>query len=146
MVAAQVRLYGKVTDEKGQPMDMVHVRLSRGSVGTLTNFKGEYELQVGDSDSLRVIFSSLGYMRQEKVVNTRRVKPNDQGFRRMMLNAQMRPNQSVLNDVEVTAQRQAQPGPMAFEAQRLVVAQRHYFLEYFVHYFDCFVDLHQLSK
>ena len=110
MVAAQVRLYGKVTDEKGQPMDLVHVRLSRGSVGTLTNFKGEYELQVGDSDSLRVIFTSLGYMRQEKVVNTRQVKPNDQGYRRMMLNAQMRPNQSVLNDVEVTAQRQAQPG------------------------------------
>ena len=111
MVAAgQVRLYGKVTDENGQPMDIVHVRLSRGSVGTLTNFKGEYDLQVSESDSLRVIFTSLGYKRTEKVINTRGVKPDTSGKKRMMLNVQMRPNQAVLNDVEVVTQRQTQPG------------------------------------
>ena len=54
---AQVRIYGTVTNEQGQPMDIVHVRLLRGSIGTLTNFKGEYELQVADSDTLRVIFT-----------------------------------------------------------------------------------------
>ena len=58
---AQVRIYGTVTNEQGQPMDVVHVRLLRGSIGTLTNFKGEYELQVADSDTLRVIFTSLGH-------------------------------------------------------------------------------------
>lgn len=111
MVAVgQVRLYGKVTDENGQAMDVVHIRLSRGSVGTLTNFKGEYELLVSESDTLRVIFTSLGYKRTEKVVNTRGIKPNESGHRRMMLNVQMRPNQAMLNDVEVTAQRQTQPG------------------------------------
>lgn len=109
---AQVRVYGRVTDELGQPMDVVHVRLLRGSIGTLTNFKGEYELIVPDSDTLRVIFTSLGYRRQEKVVNTRQVKPNEQGNRRLQLNVQLRPNQSVLNDVEVTAQRQTAPGGM----------------------------------
>lgn len=109
---AQVRLYGTVTNELGEPMDIVHIRLLRGSVGTLTDFKGEYELIVPDSDTLRVIFTSLGYKRQEKVVNTRQVKANSEGKRRMMLNVQMRPNQAVLNDVEVTTTRQTAPGSM----------------------------------
>lgn len=104
--SAQVHLYGKVTDELGQPMDVVHVRVGKGTLGTTTNFKGEYELRVGDSDTLRVIFTSLGYKRMEKVVNTRGVKAGENGQRRLLLNVQMRPNESVLGDVEVTAQRQ----------------------------------------
>ncbi len=102
----QVHLYGKVTDELGQPMDVVHVRLAKGSAGTTTNFKGEYELKVAESDTLRILFTSLGYRRVEKVVNTRGVKAGENGLKRMLLNVQMRPNESVLNDVEVTAQRQ----------------------------------------
>lgn len=109
---AQVRLHGVVTDELGQPMDVVHVRLLRGGIGTSTNFKGEYELTVQDADTLRVIFTSLGYKRTEKVVNTRQVRANSEGQRRLLLNVQMRPNQSVLGDVEVTAQRQSAPGNM----------------------------------
>ena len=109
---AQVRIYGTVTNEQGQPMDVVHVRLLRGSIGTLTNFKGEYELQVADSDTLRVIFTSLGYKRVERVVNTRAVQPNERGARRLQLNVQMQPNQSVLHDVEVTTRRQTAPGNM----------------------------------
>ena len=120
MAAAQVRLYGRVVDENGQPLEMAHVRLTRGSIGTLTNFKGEYELQVGESDTLRVIFTSLGYKRQEKVVNTRQVKPDENGHKRMMLNVQLRTNQAVLNDVEVTAQRQTQAGNMEhFEVENI---------------------------
>lgn len=109
---AQVRVYGTVTNELGQPMDLVHVRLSRGSAGTLTDFKGQYELTVPESDTLRIIFTSLGYHRFEKVVNSRGVKANAEGRRRLLLNVQMRPNQAVLNDVEVTAQRQTAPGNM----------------------------------
>ena len=109
---AQVRIFGTVTNEQGQPMDVVHVRLLRGSIGTLTNFKGEYELQVADADTLRVIFTSLGYKRVERVINTRAVRPNERGARRLQLNVQMSPNQSVLNDVEVTAERQTTPGNM----------------------------------
>lgn len=111
-LVAQVRVHGTVTDEKGQPMDIVHVRLLRTAVGTVTNFKGEYELTVHDADTLRVIFTSLGYKRVEKVVNTRQVKANREGQRRLLLNVQMRPNEAVLNDVEVTAQRQTAPGNM----------------------------------
>lgn len=106
VASAQVHLYGKVTDEFGQPMEVAHVRVGKGTIGTVTNFKGEYELKVSESDTLRVIFTSLGYKRVEKVVNTRGVKAGQDGQRRMQLNVQMRPNEAVLNDVEVTAQRQ----------------------------------------
>lgn len=104
--AAQgVRLYGKVTDEHGEEMEMVHIRLTRGTIGTLSNFKGEYELTVPPSDSLRVIFTSLGYKREEKTLNTAEVKADANGQRRMMLNVQMRTNEAVIGDIEVTAQR-----------------------------------------
>lgn len=104
--AERVRLYGTVTDEVGQPLEMVHIRLTRGAIGTLSSFKGEYTLDVPDSDTLRVIFTSLGYKRVEQVVNTRAVTADAQGNRRLMLNVQMHTNQAYINDVEVTAQRQ----------------------------------------
>lgn len=103
---SNVRLHGIVTDTDGQPMEIVHVRLSRGSIGTLTNFKGEYDLNVPSSDTLRIIFTSLGYKREERIVNTRNVPPNENGRRRLQLNVTMRSNSAVINDVEVTATRQ----------------------------------------
>lgn len=99
LVKAQgVIVSGKVVDETGSPMDMVHVRLSRGSIGTLTNFKGEYDLKVPQSDTLRIIFTSLGYKRVERVIST--LNDNDN---RIILNVQMLPNTAVIDDVEVVA-------------------------------------------
>ena len=106
MVKAQsVVVQGKVTDETGAPMDMVHIRLSRGSIGTLSNFKGEYDLRVGKNDTLRIIFTSLGYKRVERVVNT-----NVKDGEKVSLNVQMLPNTAVINDVEVVARQRNNNG------------------------------------
>ena len=106
MVKGQsVVVQGKVTDETGAPMDMVHIRLSRGSIGTLSNFKGEYDLRVGKSDTLRIIFTSLGYKRVERVVNT-----NVKDGEKVSLNVQMLPNTAVINDVEVVARQRNNNG------------------------------------
>ena len=106
MVKAQsVVVQGKVTDETGAPMDMVHIRLSRGSIGTLSNFKGEYDLRVGKSDTLRIIFTSLGYKRVERVGNT-----NVKDGEKVSLNVQMLPNTAVINDVEVVARQRNNNG------------------------------------
>ncbi len=106
MVKAQsVVVQGKVTDETGAPMDMVHIRLSRGSIGTLSNFKGEYDLRVGKSDTLHIIFTSLGYKRVERVVNT-----NVKDGEKVSLNVQMLPNTAVINDVEVVARQRNNNG------------------------------------
>jgi len=99
--AQSVRIGGKVTDEFGQPMEMVNVRLQREAIGTVTNFKGEYELtNVPKSDSLKVIFTFIGYRRIEKIVNT------NTGNEKVALSVQMRPNDAYIKDVEVVTQRQ----------------------------------------
>ena len=110
-LAQSVRLHGIVRDEHGGPMEMAHVRLSGGVIGTVTNFKGEYELTVPESDTLRVVFTSLGYRRVERTVNTRAVTPNAEGVRRLRLDVAMTVNEAYIGDVEVTTQRQ-QAGTM----------------------------------
>lgn len=94
VMAQGVLLYGKVCDETGEPMELVHIRLSKGSIGTLSNFKGEYELKVPKSDSLRVIFTSLGYKRVERLINASSDK--------IKLDVVMKQNTAVISDVEVT--------------------------------------------
>ncbi len=104
--AQSVRLEGRVVDDNGEPLEMAHVRLSRGGIGTLTNFKGEYSLDVPESDSLTVIFTSIGYKRVEKTLNSRSAAGTSDEKRKIILNVQMRTNQAYINDVEVTARQQ----------------------------------------
>ncbi len=103
LLAQGVRLEGRVVDDNGEPLEMVHVRLSRGSVGTMTNFKGEYSLLLPESDSLMVIFTSVGFRRIERQLNTRQ-QGNSKAVIR--LDVQMRTNQAYINDVEVTSNQQ----------------------------------------
>jgi len=104
--AQGIRLEGRVVDDNGEPLEMAHVRLSRGGIGTLTNFKGEYSLDVPESDSLTVIFTSIGYKRVEKTLNSRSAAGTSDEKRKIILNVQMRTNQAYINDVEVTARQQ----------------------------------------
>ena len=97
--AQGVHVSGKITNEAGEPMDLVHVRLSKGSIGTLSNFKGEYNLKVPQSDSIRIIFTSLGYKRVERVLNTNIEDEEDKTIR---LDVMLKQNSAVISDVEVT--------------------------------------------
>ena len=108
LLAQGVRLEGRVVDDNGEPLEMAHVRLSRGGIGTLTNFKGEYSLNLPESDSLTVIFTSIGFKRVEKTLNTRNVAEASDGKRKIVLNIQMRTNQAYINDVEVVSHQQNQ--------------------------------------
>lgn len=103
--AQGVHVHGVVVDEQGVALEMVHIRLSRGSIGTLSNFKGEYELLVPQMDSLKIIFTRIGYNRIERIINTTGISDDDNGQKKLSLNIQMRQNTSVINDVEVTAKR-----------------------------------------
>lgn len=104
LMAQNVRLEGRVTDDEGQPLEMAHVRLTRAAIGSLTNFKGEYGMLVPQSDTLRVIFTSIGYKRVERVVNTK-LDENSES-RVIRLDVQMRTNQAYIGDVEVTTKQQ----------------------------------------
>ncbi len=104
--AESVRIYGTVSDPKGNPIEIAHIRTSRGTLGTLSNFKGEYELSVPESDTLRLIYTSLGYRRVERVFNTRAVKPNEKGVRRLRADVVLMPNEAYIGEVEVVTERQ----------------------------------------
>ena len=54
-------LFGTVTDEKGEPIEMVNVALKDYTVGTSTNRKGEYLLRIPVGRKIVVGFSSMGY-------------------------------------------------------------------------------------
>lgn len=106
LAAQGIYLEGRVTDDNGQPLEMAHVRLSHGSIGTLSNFKGEYSLHLPESDSLKIVFTSVGFKRVEKLINSRNIKADDNGRKVVRLNVQLRTNQAYLDDVVVTTQQQ----------------------------------------
>jgi hypothetical protein len=115
----KVHIAGRVTDENGQGMELVHVRLSSGTLGTLTNFKGEYELIVPAADTLTVVFTSLGYKRVERPLRTAGLRPDATGQRRMRLDVTLRTNTAVIGDVEVSAARQQQGTLQRLEADNI---------------------------
>jgi hypothetical protein len=115
----KIRIAGRVTDENGEGMDIVHVRLKSGTLGTLTNFKGEYELIVPAGDTMTVVFTSLGYKRLERPINTAGIKPDASGVRRMRLDVTLRTNTAVIGDVEVQATRRQQGTLERIEADNI---------------------------
>ncbi|HKM93605.1 MAG TPA: carboxypeptidase-like regulatory domain-containing protein [Prolixibacteraceae bacterium] len=59
-------LYGIVSDEEGNPIEMVNVALKNYPFGTSTNRKGEFLLRIPSGREIIVGFSSMGYTIHEK--------------------------------------------------------------------------------
>ena len=61
-------VYGKVTDEKGRPIEMANVIAVDLLVGQTTNARGAYELSVLSDTTLTISFSYIGFdQKQVKV-------------------------------------------------------------------------------
>lgn len=112
--AQTIVVLGKVTDKTGEPLEMVHIRTDKGDIGTISNFKGEYELRVSGSDTIRLLFTRLGFNRYTKVINV-----NANEGKPINLNVQMSQNTSVINDIEVTAQRRNNDNMERFDFQSI---------------------------
>ena len=61
---------GKVTDESGEALPGVTVRVKEVQSGTATNAKGEYAIKVANSGKT-LVFSSVGYKPTEVAINGR---------------------------------------------------------------------------
>ena len=92
-----VKITGSVADSEGQPIEIAHVRMKNGVHGTLTDFKGRFELNVPKSDSITLVFSCLGYKRVTRTI------PNPP--EKILLNVRLYSNTEALGEVEVTANR-----------------------------------------
>lgn len=62
--AQDLTVRGKVTDENGESLPGVNVRLAESTQGTITDINGDYVLSVSDPEGT-LVFSFVGYVAQE---------------------------------------------------------------------------------
>lgn len=84
-----VSISGTVTDEKNEPMPGVSVAVKNTTRGTTTDPNGKFILSLPDENSA-LVFSFLGYEKQEIIIGTRKV-----------INIQLRPDPKSLQEVVV---------------------------------------------
>ena len=93
-VIGQVNIHGKVTDSENKPIEFVTVRIAGTAIGTNTGLEGNYSLSVHQADTIRVIFSCIGY----KEVKRELIEPGGD----ITLNVRMLSSSHELETVEVT--------------------------------------------
>ncbi|TRZ42055.1 TonB-dependent siderophore receptor [Robertkochia solimangrovi] len=59
---------GKVTSENGQPISNVTVRITEITAGTVTDNRGEYQINTIKPGTYTLVFSYIGFYKQEKSV------------------------------------------------------------------------------
>lgn len=91
---ASVTIHGKVTQEENEPLEFVAVKVKGTAIGTMTNLNGDYTLTVADTDTLRLVFSCIGY----EEANRRLIEPKGE----VTVNVKMTPKSYSLGGVEVT--------------------------------------------
>lgn len=67
MFAQQYKLYGNITDEKGEPIMGIHVAVLQHKQGTATNYEGNYTLKLPEGN-YKLEFRALGYETQKAEV------------------------------------------------------------------------------
>src|SRR3546814_19886949 len=99
---AQVRVYGKVYDEKDLPLQGVNVTSKHLGTGVGTNLYGSYSLDVNPGDT--VVFSMLGFQKKYVAV------PEEDGMVRHDI--YLYPDHLSLEQVNVIARRNSQKDSM----------------------------------
>ncbi len=100
---AAVNIHGKVTDAENKPVEFVTVKIAGSALGTQTGLEGDYRLSCPESDTIKVVFTCIGYREEARTLI------NASG--EITLNMRMVENAKVLSDVDVTAIR-VQSGQM----------------------------------
>lgn len=91
---AAVNIHGKVTQEDNEPLEFVTVKIAGTAIGAMTGLDGAYSLSAPDSDTIRVIFTCIGYEEAKR----RLIDPKGD----VTLNVKMEPKSYALQGVEVT--------------------------------------------
>ncbi|MCM1152687.1 MAG: TonB-dependent receptor [Muribaculum sp.] len=105
---ADVKISGKVIDNEDKPIEFGTVRIAGTAIGTNTDLKGQYSLSVAESDTLKVIYSCIGF----KTVTHTLIKPKGN----INLNVRLYPESTDLEDFEVIGFRQNSNGMQTIDA------------------------------
>ena len=66
----RTRIFGMVKDDTGQPIELATVRVTGQNALTITNLKGEYSLWCQSTDSVRVVYSMIGYETRRRLLRS----------------------------------------------------------------------------
>ena len=93
-MAAPVKIAGLVTDEENEPLEFVSVKVQGTALGTMTGLDGRYNLSVAPADTIRLVFSCIGYEESRR----RLVDASGE----VTVNVKMAPASYALGGIEVT--------------------------------------------
>ena len=94
MAKGPVKISGTITDQDNDPLEFVTVRIGGKALGTTSGLDGKYSVTVPESDTIRVVFSCIGYE------ESRRRLVDASGS--VTLNVKMQPASYTLGGIEVT--------------------------------------------
>ncbi len=76
--ASTIKIYGKVVDTSGIPLELVNITVKGNStLGTMTNEAGRFELKIEVKNNITLLVSSLGYLSKEipvKIEHEKRIQ------------------------------------------------------------------------
>lgn len=93
VAAANVVISGRVIDHEEKPIEFATVRIEGKAIGTNTDLKGYYSLNVPQADTIKVIFSCIGY----RTVTQKLIDPQDS----VKIDVKLPLNETELEAVEV---------------------------------------------
>ena len=91
-------LFGKITDDKGKPVEVVNISIKNSSIGTISNRNGEYLLRIPAKKPIVIVYSIIGYQPIEKNVTATEEQ-------RLELNVSIRQTDKEIEEVQITQHR-----------------------------------------
>ena len=110
--ARRVYIYGRISDETGQPVELATVNEERTLHSAMTNLKGEYSFTINSrSDTLNLIFRMIGHETRRRTL----ISPQDT----VQLDVLLPTLNYTLESVDVNANRRQTNGMQQINAQGL---------------------------
>lgn len=94
LAVGQVKIHGKVIDADNKPIEFVTVRVAGTMTGTTTGLEGDYQLTAAQQDTIKLVFSCIGYKEVERQLIDAK---GDQ-----TVNVRMYQSSKELSEIEVT--------------------------------------------
>ncbi len=94
LAVGQVKIHGKVIDADNKPIEFVTVRVAATMTGTTTGLEGDYQLTAAQQDTIKLVFSCIGYKEVERQLIDAK---GDQ-----TVNVRMYQSSKELSEIEVT--------------------------------------------
>lgn len=66
----RTRVFGVIKDDQGAPIELASVRAVGQNALTFTNLKGEYNLWCASEDSVRIVYSMIGYETRKRLLRS----------------------------------------------------------------------------